>query len=70
MSKIEGHNDLIRDDNNLSIINNDRNGFLQARRAKQLRQTQKNEINSLKDDINEMKEMLLQINERMKWQEQ
>ena len=70
MSKIEGHSDLMRDDSNSAIINNDRTGFLQARRAKQLRQTQKNEINSLKDDINEMKEMLLQINEKMKWQEQ
>ena len=47
MSKIEGHSDLIRDDMNSAIINNDRTGFLQARRAKQLRQTQKDEINTL-----------------------
>lgn len=70
MSKIEGHSDLIRDDMNSAIINNDRTGFLQARRAKQLRQTQKDEINTLKEEINDMKEMLLQINEKMKWQEQ
>ena len=63
MSKIEGHNNLIRDDSNSAIINKDRNAFLEARRAKELRETQKSEINTLKDEINEMKEMLLQINE-------
>ena len=70
MSKIEGHNNLIRDDSNSAIINKDRNAFLEARRAKELRETQKSEINTLKDEINEMKEMLLQINEKMIWQEQ
>ena len=70
MSKIEGYNDLIRDDSNSSIINNDRTGFLQARRAKALRRTQKDEINSLREEVNDMKNILLQINERMKWQEQ
>tara|TARA_B100000029_G_C17332241_1_gene872116 strand:+ start:466 stop:678 length:213 start_codon:yes stop_codon:yes gene_type:complete len=70
MSKIEGHNNLTRDDTNSAIINNDRQGFLEARRAKQLRETQKNEINTLKEEINDMKELILQINEKMKWQEQ
>ena len=61
MSKIEGHNNLIRDDSNSAIINKDRNAFLEARRAKELRETQKSEINTLKDEINEMKEMFYRL---------
>ena len=32
--------------------------------------TQDSEINTLKEEINEMKDILVQINERLKWQEQ
>jgi len=70
MSKIEGRPDLERDDSNNAIINKDTSSFLQARAAKERRRIEKNEINTLKDEINDMKELLLQINEKMKWQEQ
>ena len=70
MSKIEGRPDLERDDSNNAIINRDTSSFLQARAAKERRRIEKNEINTLKDEINDMKELLLQINEKMKWQEQ
>ena len=70
MSKIEGRPDLKRDDSNNAIINRDTSSFLQARAAKERRRIEKNEINTLKDEINDMKELLLQINEKMKWQEQ
>ena len=32
--------------------------------------SQDNEINTLKEEVNDMKNILLQINERLKWQEQ
>ncbi len=70
MSKIEGRPDLERDDSNNAIINRDTSSFLQARAAKERRRIEKNEINTLKDEMNDMKELLLQINEKMKWQEQ
>jgi hypothetical protein len=70
MSKIEGRPDLERDDSNNAIINKDTSSFLQARATKERRRIEKNEINTLKDEINDMKELLLQINEKMKWQEQ
>ena len=70
MSKIEGRPDLERDDSNNAIINKDTSSFLQARETKERRIIEKNEINTLKDEINDMKELLLQINEKMKWQEQ
>ncbi len=70
MSKIEGHNNLIRDDNNMAIINTDSSKLRTAKRLKDRIRTQDNEINTLRQEVNEMKDILLQINERMKWQEQ
>tara|TARA_B100000287_G_scaffold127071_1_gene119160 strand:- start:260 stop:472 length:213 start_codon:yes stop_codon:yes gene_type:complete len=70
MSKIEGHKNLIRDDNNMAIINTDSSKLRTAKRLKDRIRTQDNEINTLRQEVNEMKDILLQINERMKWQEQ
>ena len=41
-----------------------------AKRLKERIKTQDSEINTLRQEVNEMKDILLQINERMKWQEQ
>jgi|TARA_B110000263_G_C15308292_1_gene511665 uncharacterized protein YoxC len=70
MSKIEGHKGLLRDDNNMSIINTDTNALLKSRARKAQHIKQNSEINTLKREVKDMKELLLQINERMKWQEQ
>ncbi len=70
MSKIEGQTNLVRDDDNMSIINTDTNALYKARarRARQIQQT--SEINTLKREVREMKELLLKINEKLQWQEQ
>ena len=70
MSKIEGHINLIRDDENMAIINTDTNALYKARARKARQIKQASEINTLKQEVQEMKELLLQINEKMKWQEQ
>ena len=70
MSKIEGHSTLIRDDGNTAIINTDSSALSRTRRLKQRYKSQDSEINTLREEVNEMKELLLQINEKMKWQEQ
>jgi hypothetical protein len=69
MSKIEGQTNLIRDDGNMAIINTDTNGLFKARARKALHIKQAREINTLKEDMKEMKQLLLQINEKIKWQE-
>ena len=66
MSKIEGHSTLVRDDETMAVINTDSTALRNAKRIK----TQDSEINTLRQEVNEMKDILLQINERMKWQEQ
>ena len=70
MSRIKGHSNLVRDDANMAIINTDTNALHKARATKAKHIKQNMEINTLKREVREMKEMLLQINEKMKWQEQ
>ena len=70
MSKIEGHINLVRDDENMSIINTDTNALFKARARKARQIKQNSEINTLKREVKDMKEILLQINEKLKWQEQ
>ena len=70
MSKINGHSSLIRDDGNMAVINTDSLALRNAKRIKERYKTQDSEINTLKEEINEMKDILVQINERLKWQEQ
>ena len=70
MSRIEGQTNLIRDDENMAVINTDTKGLFNARARKTRQIKQASEINTLKREVQEMREILLQINEKMKWQEQ
>ena len=70
MSKIEGHKGLLRDDNNMSIINTDTNALLKSRARKAQHIKQNSEINTLKREVRETKELLLKISEKLQWQEQ
>ena len=70
MSKIEGESNLVRDDDNMAIINTDTLGLYKAQSLKARYIKQTSEINTLKQEVGEMKELLLKINEKMKWQEQ
>ena len=70
MSRIKGQTNLIRDDENMAIINTDTNALFKARARKARQIKQASEINTLRREVKEMKQLLLQINEKMKWQEQ
>ena len=70
MSKIEGYSNLVRDDENMAIINTDTSALFKARARKARQIKQASEINTLKREVKDMKEILLQINEKLKWQEQ
>ena len=62
MSKIEGQPNLIRDDSNMAIINNDTSTLIKARMLKERYRNQESEINTLREEVQEMKQILLQIN--------
>ena len=70
MSKIENQPNLVRDDENMAVINTDTSSLYKARARKARQIKQASEINTLKQEVQKMKELLLQINEKMKWQEQ
>ena len=70
MSRIKGQPNLLRDDDNMAIINTDTLGLHKAQSLKARYIKQTSEINTLRQEVQEMKEILSQINEKMKWQEQ
>ena len=70
MSRIKGNPNLLRDDENMAVINIDTKALSKARARKAQQIKQASEINTLKREVREMKTLLLQINEKMKWQEQ
>ena len=70
MSKIEGQPNLNRDDSNMAIINKDTSTLIKARMLKERYRNQENEINTLREEVQEMKQILLQINEKLQWQQE
>ena len=70
MSKIERQASLSRDDSNMAVVNTDTSALFKARARKARQIKQNSEINTLKREVKDMKEILLQINEKLKWQEQ
>ena len=70
MSKIENQPNLIRDDSNMAIINKDTSTLIKARMLKERYRNQDSEINTLREEVQEMKQILLQINEKLQWQQE
>ena len=64
MSKIEGHPNLKRDDSNMAVINTDTSGLERAKMIKAKYQRQADEINTLKEQVNELREII------RKWHDQ
>tara|TARA_Y100001938_G_C7973734_1_gene370692 strand:+ start:205 stop:408 length:204 start_codon:yes stop_codon:yes gene_type:complete len=63
---IEGHNSLVRDTNNMAIINTDSSALEAARRRQREAQNKENELQQLKDDVAELKQMMKEV--LKKWQ--
>ena len=61
MIPVEGHKNLYRDEKSGAIINTDSPGFSQYKKSKNIKLTQRQEIDKMKDDIEEIKYLLKQI---------
>ena len=61
MIPVEGHKNLYRDEKSGAIINTDSHGFSQYKKSKNIKLTQRLEIDKMKDDIEEIKYLLKQI---------
>ena len=61
MIQVEGHKHLYRDEKSGAIINTDSHGFSQYKKSKNIKLTQRQEIDKMKNDIEEIKYLLKQI---------
>jgi len=64
MIRVEGHKNLYRDEKSGAIINTDSHGFSQYKKSRNIRLTQKEEIDGMKKDIEEIKNLLRLIVEK------
>ena len=69
--KVEGHNDLVRDTNTHAIVNKNKNAYIMAKRRADEAQRQwdeirgaTREINNLKCEMHEIKDMLKTLMDR------
>ena len=66
--QVEGHNDLVRDEKSNAIVNTNKSAYLIAKKRADEAQRQRDEIrettrelNSLKSEMHEIKNMLLKL---------
>tara|TARA_Y100000816_G_C26085442_1_gene572687 strand:+ start:1794 stop:1988 length:195 start_codon:yes stop_codon:yes gene_type:complete len=64
MIPVEGHKHLYRDKKSGAIINTDSQGYSQYKKSKNIKLSQKEEIDSMKKDIEEIKNLLRLIVEK------
>lgn len=58
---VEGHNNFFRDRYTGAILNNDNSAYLHYMKMKEQKQREKDELDQLKRDIVEIKELLKEI---------
>jgi len=65
-AKVENHNTLVRDLNNNAILNVDITSIEKAKLSKKLRKSQKQEIEDIKYQVGELRDMMREILDRLK----
>jgi hypothetical protein len=61
MIRVEGHQNLYRDENSGAILNFDSSGYNQYLSSLSVRDSQKRELNEMKKDIDEIKSLLKEL---------
>ena len=61
MIPIKDHKNLFRDEKTGAVVNTDTNGYTQYKKMKSAKMRQKEEIDKMKEDIEEIKYLLKQI---------
>lgn len=62
--QVKGHKDLVRDMNTTAILNTNKNAYEAARERDRRIKKEKEEINILKRDVSEIKDMLQKLLEQ------
>jgi len=63
--KVEGHTHLVRDEESHAIVNNDVETYRLTMRRREIMRSQRSEINTLKNEVGEIKELLLKVIEKV-----
>tara|TARA_X000001036_G_C19969225_1_gene517416 strand:- start:31 stop:225 length:195 start_codon:yes stop_codon:yes gene_type:complete len=61
MIPVEGHKNLYRDEKSGAIVNTDSHGYSQYKKSRNIKLNQKEEIDRMKSDIEEIKYLLKKI---------
>ena len=61
MIPVEGHKNLFRDEKSGAIVNCDSSGYSQYMRLKEQKQKERDEIDQIKSDIDEIKSLLREL---------
>jgi hypothetical protein len=61
MIRVEGHQNLYRDENSGAIVNCDSSAYNQYLSSLSIRDSQKRELNEMKKDIDEIKSLLKEL---------
>ena len=61
MIKVKGHSHLYRDEKTGAILNCDQNGYSNYIKSRERMRTQRNEIDNIKAELDEIKSLLKQI---------
>tara|TARA_B100000676_G_C17290191_1_gene442017 strand:- start:20 stop:232 length:213 start_codon:yes stop_codon:yes gene_type:complete len=64
-SKVEGHMDLIRDESSSAIINTNVEQYRLVMKRREVMKAQRSEINTLKQEVTEIKGLLKDIIEKL-----
>jgi len=64
-AQVEGHSTLLRDEGSTAIVSNDVNSYELHKKRKESFLSQKNEINTLKNEVGEIKELLITLIEKV-----
>jgi len=63
--KVEGHSHLVRDENSHAIVNTDIETYRLTMKRREIMKAQRNEINSLRSEVSEIKQLLVQVIEKV-----
>ena len=63
--KVKGHTHLVREETSGAIVNTDVQSYKLAIKRKETFQKQREEINSLKSEVKEMKSLMVQLIEKL-----
>tara|TARA_B100001769_G_scaffold199506_1_gene159472 strand:- start:380 stop:595 length:216 start_codon:yes stop_codon:yes gene_type:complete len=64
-AKVEGHSELIRDEMSHAIINTNEEQYRLTIRRREMMKSQRNEINTLKQEVTEIKFLLKEMIEKL-----